>query len=148
MDVAGIPFDRAVDRAWRAQLRACKHGYYDPAGMTALVARVCADRGVQIDRDCFFNDRRAHDRQEAGGTAGEEEVRAARRLTSLRWVPPLDPRCERFFLHINDVPDTVDIRLSVDTHHICPADVEAFLHGMEEVVVEAALAPDRQAHLV
>jgi hypothetical protein len=138
IDVEGLTLDQAVGRAWGALLRAYKNAYYDPDQMLALVDRIGRERGVEIDRACFFNDRRAYRPAEAPGA---HEVVAARRLTTLRWVPPRDVPSERFFFHINDVPDTVDVRLSVDAHHVPPADAEEFLRRMEAVVIDAALAP-------
>ncbi|MFL6143971.1 MAG: condensation domain-containing protein [Labedaea sp.] len=140
IDIDGLSFEQAVPRAWRALLRAYKNAYYDPDQMLALVDRIGRERGVEIDRDCFFNDRRAY-RIEAPGPIDERDVRAARRLTTLRWVPPRDVPCERFFFHVNDVPDTIDVRLSMDAHHVPAADAEEFLLRMEALVIDAALAP-------
>jgi hypothetical protein len=140
MDVDGVPFEKVVGRAWRAQLNACKHAYYDPDGMLDLVDRISTERGERIERECFFNDRRSRYRQEASADVDERDIHDARGRTTMRVVSPLDPECEPFFLHINDVPDAVDIRLSVDTQRLAPPDVEAFLYGMERVAVEAALA--------
>jgi hypothetical protein len=59
----------------------------------------------------------------------------------LRWTIRQDDPFERLFVHIDDVPDTMQITVFMDTHFVSPADAEAFLHGMEEVAVEAALDP-------
>jgi hypothetical protein len=138
IDVAGVPFDEAVVRVWRALLRANKNAYFDPAGKQALIERVERERGEPVDLSCFYNDRRVRHREEPNGhIPGAPEISAARGRTTLRWVRPIDGSSERFFFHINDVPGTVDIRLSVDTRYVSPADTEAFLHGMESALVSA-----------
>ncbi len=57
LDIAGIPFDAAIDRARRASLVASKHAYYDPDQRDRLIASAERDRGTDIDLSCFFNHR-------------------------------------------------------------------------------------------
>jgi hypothetical protein len=139
LDVADVPFDEAVVRGWRAMLRANKNAYFDPVRKQALIERVERERGGPVDLSCFYNDRRLRNREEPNGRIpGAPEINAARGRTTLRWVRPIDESSERFFFHINDVPGTVDVRLSVDTRHVSPADAEAFLLGLESALVSAA----------
>ncbi|MER7008985.1 condensation domain-containing protein, partial [Dactylosporangium sp. NPDC000555] len=57
LDVAGVSFAEAIDRARRSALSTYKHAYYDPAALDDLVARVVGERpGLQLP--CYFNDRR------------------------------------------------------------------------------------------
>ncbi|MFL6140483.1 MAG: condensation domain-containing protein [Labedaea sp.] len=142
IDGTAPDFGPVVTRTWRAMLRAAKHAYYDPDRMWELVAQIGRERGEPIDRACIFNDRRAPDRHEDRAVTAAD-VLAARSDTTLRWVRPLNPASEAFFFYVNDVPDTVDILLSVDTHRVRAETVETFLHRMEGVLVEAALAPAR-----
>jgi hypothetical protein len=138
MDVADVPFDEVVVRVWRALLRANKNAYFDPAGKQAVIERVERERGVPVDLSCFYNDRRVRHREEPNGhIPGAPEISAARDRSTLRWVRPVDGSSERFFFHINDVPSTVDVRLSVDTRYVSPPDTEAFLRGMESALVSA-----------
>jgi hypothetical protein len=138
IDVADVPFDEAVVRGWRASLRANKNAYFDPAGKQALIERVERERGEPVDLSCFYNDRRVRHREEPNGhIPGAPEISAARGRTTLRWVRPIDGSSERFFFQVNDVPGTVDVRLSVDTRYVSPADTEAILHSMESVLVSA-----------
>jgi hypothetical protein len=142
LDVSGIDFDEAVGRAWQAQLRAYKNAYYDPAAKERLVAGIEAQRGERIELGCFFNDRRGTGRPEPDGAVpAAAEVRAALPLTTLRWVPPLDPVSEPFFCHLNDVPGVLDVRLTWDARRVARADAEQFLCGMEATLVEAVRHP-------
>ena len=72
-----------------------------------------------------------------------EALRAARAGTKVRWVYRRDQPNDRMFLHINDVPDRIDLVLCGDTWYIAPADLEACAVGLEEIVVRAAF--DAQA---
>jgi hypothetical protein len=140
IDGTAPDFGLVVTRTWQAMLRAGKHAYYDPDRMWELIARIGRERGEPIDRACIFNDRRAPDREEHRPVTAAD-VLAARPRSTLRWVRPLNPASEAFFFYVNDVADTVDILLSVDTHRISAETVENFLHRMEGVLVEAALQP-------
>jgi Condensation domain len=58
LDVADCTFDEVVAQAGRASLRAARNAYYDPVACDELIAQVGRERGVPIDVDCHFNDRR------------------------------------------------------------------------------------------
>jgi len=139
IDVADVSFDEAVRRAWRSFLGAGLHAYYDPRRLHRLVADLSRERGEDIDLACFLNDaRRPHRREEPAPVLTEAALRAARAATQVRWVYRRDQPNERMFLHINDVPDRIDLVLCGDTWHISPADLEACALGLEDIVVRAA----------
>ena len=142
IDVADVTFDQAVTRAWRAAVGAYKLGYYDPLRRDELVSRICRERGEEIDLSCFVNDRRMQSRQEPAGQAPTaDDVRAALPRSVLTWGRQRDVPGEKCYLHLNNVPDTVNYELLADTHYLAPADMEAILRGLEAVLVEAALLP-------
>jgi hypothetical protein len=144
LDIAGVPFPEALTRTRRAAMTAYKHAYFHPVQLDDLIARVAQDRGPDFDIACFYNDRRITTRSGPTGPAPTPaQIRAALGggHTSLRWTIRQDDPFERLFVHIDDVPDTMQITVFMDTHFVSPADAEAFLHGMEEVAVEAALDP-------
>lgn len=58
LDVADCTFDEVATQAGRASLRAARHAYYDPVACDELIAQVSRERGIPIDVDCHFNDRR------------------------------------------------------------------------------------------
>jgi hypothetical protein len=143
VDVAGISFDEAVTRARLSSLSAYKNAYCDPVRRAELIARIGAERGADVDIDCFFNDRRAPARRQASDPVPTPaQIRAALPASRLRRLSvPVDPGGERFFMHVNDVAGTIDMRVSADTGYLPPASLEAFLHEFEAVTVRAALDP-------
>ncbi|MEN3356991.1 MAG: hypothetical protein V7637_973 [Mycobacteriales bacterium] len=143
IDAADSTFDEAVTRAWQSSLAAYKNAYYDPAERDRLVARLSRERAEDIDIFCLVNDRRDPPRREVSGPPpGLDEIRAALPAGRLNWREvPVDPVSERFSLRVNDVPGTVEMQVAIDTHHVPPATIEAFLRAAEAVTVQAALDP-------
>jgi hypothetical protein len=143
VDVAGATFDEVVARTWRSTLNAYKNAYCDPAQRDALQARIAAERGEEIDIFWFFNDRRTpQQKAPTGPVPTAQDIRAALPRTWLRWLDsPFDPGSERFFVHVNPVPDAVDLRVTMDTWWVPPADAEAYVRELETVTVGAALDP-------
>ena len=75
-----------------------------------------------------MNDRRMHGGQEPDGQPPlPEDVRAALPQSELSWGYKRDQPGERCFLHINNVPRTVQYELLTDTHYVSPAHMEACL---------------------
>ncbi|MGI5184093.1 condensation domain-containing protein [Dactylosporangium sp. CA-152071] len=150
LDVAGVPFSEALARTQRAAMTAYKHAYFHPVHLQDLIASVAAERDPDFDLGCFYNDRRITTRAGATGPAPTpDQIREALSGgdTTFRWTIQQDDPFERLFVHIDDVPDTIQITVFMDTHFVSPGDAEAFLRGMEEVAVEAALdlVPQGQA---
>jgi Condensation domain len=143
VDVAGSSFDEVVARAWQSSLSAYKNAYYDPSQRDELVARLGRERGEELDIRCFVNDRREPTRRAFSGTLpSADEIRSALPAGRLDWrAVPIDPVSERFSLRINDVPDTIEMQVAVDTQHVSPAVLDAFLRATEAVTVQAALDP-------
>jgi hypothetical protein len=142
LDVAGISFDEALTRARRAATRAYKHAYFDPVQLDELIARVAARRGPDFDVRCFFNDRRGGRRRGGTGPAPTpEQIREALPRTTFSWLGRQDRPFESLFIHVDDMPDTIQLAIFIDTHLLSPADAQACLHAMEGVAVEAAANP-------
>ncbi|MDG6107850.1 condensation domain-containing protein [Dactylosporangium aurantiacum] len=128
IDVTG-PFDAVVARAWSAAIGAYKHGYYDPVAHRELTAG--------RDLSCYLNDRRAEDRDEgAGPVPTEDDVRAARDATTVRWGVREDTYDGALYLHVED---DANYSLWGDTHRFAPEAVERCARDVETVLVEAAL---------
>ncbi|WP_432968514.1 condensation domain-containing protein [Dactylosporangium sp. CA-233914] len=141
LDVAGITFAEAFDRARRSALSTYKHAYYDPAGLDDLVARAVADRpGLELP--CYFNDRRDDDAAAGAPVPSTDEVAAAAGGGTFRWTTQQDVPFEPLIVHIDELPGATQAIVFLDTHVIAPGDAEALLHGLEAVAVEAALDPD------
>ncbi|GAA2601906.1 hypothetical protein GCM10010399_35840 [Dactylosporangium fulvum] len=145
VDTAGADFDEVVARAWKSQLSAGMHAYYDPRELWALIDRVAAERGAEFDLTCYFNDRRRSLSQSSDRvTVTSVELSSALRESRLRWGRKSNTPDVTCFLHVNPVPDTIDLTLRVDTDYVSPDDLANCLRGIEELVVGAAW-PDRLA---
>ena len=140
IDVAGLTLDEAVTHAAQRTLAAYRHAYYDPLRVDELVERIGRERGVEIDLSCYFNDRRPFGAAGTRGPAPEPgEIRAALPDTSFVPLRQQDDPWERLFVHIENVPGTMELTLNADTRYLAPGDIEALCRGMEAVAVDAAL---------
>jgi Condensation domain len=139
IDVAGISFDEAVTRAYRASMAAYKNAYFEPARIRALVAAAGHDRGEDIDVDLVYNDRRLDVPREAASSLPDpQELRAALPRTTLSWTDQSDEPTDSCHIHIRDSADSITVLVGFDTHYVSPADLEAVLRGVESALVEAA----------
>jgi hypothetical protein len=141
LDVADVPFDEAVRRAQRSMMRAYKHAYFDHDDLVALRNRITRERGIDLDTACYFNDRRGSSRQQAAGPAPTlRQIHDSVPQTTFRWVVGQDtPSFEPLFVHIDDVPDTIQVTLHLDTRTVSLANGEALMRGMEAVAIAAAI---------
>jgi hypothetical protein len=142
IDVTDSPFDDVVRRANDAAMKAYLGAYYDPVHLDEMVQRISEERGEELDLSCFFNDRRfSTTRPDAVDEEPElTDLRDLTAQTSIEVGVQMDRWNEKFFLHVDDVPDVTKLFLCVDTNYFAPADISRLLLGMESVVVEAALA--------
>lgn len=140
IDTAGCTFTETVERTFKAQLTAGMYAYYHPRDLWALVDRVGAERGVELDTACYFNDRR---RSAAQGSEldvpSPERITAALPGSELRWGPSSNEWDATCFLHVDAVPGAVELTWRVDTAAVSPAMLEACLRGVESLIVTAAL---------
>ncbi len=148
IDVEGCAFDEIVNRAFRSQLAAGRHAYYDPRELWALFDRIEAERGQRPEMQCYYNDRRrslALGTDNVGVLPSQEEVLAALSASSFRWGEPQADGPVPFRMTINAVPDALDYTLIADTGRLAPADLERCMREVETVLVEGAFEP--AAHL-
>jgi hypothetical protein len=145
IDVAAASFDEVVRRAWQRAIGAYRMSYYDPLQRDELITRISRERGEEIDLGCFLNDRRAVNPDQPGDLPEPTQVRPALERSKLTWGWQKVIPGQSLYMHINNVPDTVNYELSVNTHVLSPADMEICLRGIEAVLVEAALDPPGRA---
>jgi hypothetical protein len=142
IDTADCTFEEAIRRAWKSELAAGLHAYYHPRDLWPLVDRVGAERGVELDTSCYFNDRRGFGAPPPlDPVPTPEQIRAALPETSLRWGPRSSEPDATCFLHADNVKDAIDLTWRVDTAYVSPEMLEECLRGMESLVVGAALDP-------
>lgn len=140
LDVAGVGFDEVLVRVRRATIAAYKYAYVDPARVQELITGTVAERGPQFDLDCFFNDRRvAHRSDGSSDDLAPQRIRAALSRSSFRWTGFSDAPSSRLYVQVDDVPDTIQLNIFADTHHLSPADAETLMRTTEAVVVGAAV---------
>lgn len=141
VEVGDAGFDEIAGRAERAIVVAGKNAYYDPRQLDEVGAHVDADRGEDVDVDCFYNDRRRAGHDDAGPPPDPAEVRAAMSRSGAdggRWLERFD---HRLFVTVDNVVDAVHWTVCADTRHLSAADAAALPEQMEAAVVEAALRP-------
>ena len=140
LDVAGVPFDEAVRRTRRAAMTASKYAYCDPFAVEELIARLAGETGHPVDTACFFNDRRNSPRPlsvtaPAALSQGCAESPAG---SVFQWAARQDDPFEPLMVHVNDVPDTMQLAVFLDTARWSPKEAEGLVRRMEETVVAAA----------
>lgn len=139
VDTAECTFEEAVTRAWKSELSAGMNAYYHPRDLWPLIDRVGAERGVDIDTGCYFNDRRFSAAQAPAEAPTHEQIAAARPHSTLRWGPRSNEPDATCFLNVDVAPDAIDLTWRVDTAYVSPAMLEECLRGMESLVVATAL---------
>ncbi|WP_433220094.1 condensation domain-containing protein [Dactylosporangium sp. CS-047395] len=122
-------FDAMAARAWGATLAAYKHGYFDPAGLSAIG-----------EPTCVLNDRRRAVDDSGGEVPAAAEIRAARADTSVRWGVREETYDATFYLHLEDEPGRIMYTLWGDTHRFAPEAIERCARDLETAVIDAALA--------
>jgi hypothetical protein len=144
LEVAGVPFEEVVRRAWQSALGAYKHAYFDPAGKREACERLAAERGAELDWNVIFNDRRVGSRELADAAAGAGDdslppLRDELTRSTLTWGERNDIPQQKVFLNICDVPGTLCCELWADTWFVSPADMAGLLRRIESVLADAAL---------
>jgi hypothetical protein len=140
LDVAGVPFGEAVRRTRRATMTASKYAYCDPFQAEELFARLARETGHAADTACFFNDRRNTPRPMSAVALSEGGTGSRPPDSVFRWTARQDDPFEPLMVHVNDVPDTLQLAVFADTHRWSPKDAEGLVRRMEEVVVAGAAA--------
>jgi hypothetical protein len=142
LDVADVTFPEAVARARRRALAAHKYAYFDKLRMNELIARIQQRRGETIDLGCIYNDRRGLPATGPTGPAPvEASVRAALEHTTIEWEKRLDAFNEKLMMNFNAASETVSVQVTVDTSHVPPPVLLAYLRALETVAIEAAIDP-------
>lgn len=142
VDVADVTFDEALSRLGRSIFATLKNAYYDPLLLAELVERVGLERGEEVDVHCYYNDRRiSQDSEPPGGAVPTAaQLRAALPLSTVLHQE-MTYAAERLFAAIEEAPDTFQLTLEADTHHLSREAMEACARAMESVAVAAAMDP-------
>jgi len=147
LDVVGVPFDVALQRAQRSVISAYKYAYFDHGDMTALRARIERERGVTLDTGLFLNDRTDIGAAQAAERAAGRAATAPRKRpdgvdgpapSAFRWVSGQDAPYERLFVEVDDIPGGIRISLHLDSQAISLPDAERLTRAMEAIATRAA----------
>ncbi|MDI1463583.1 condensation domain-containing protein [Catellatospora sp. KI3] len=137
LDPGDLPFEDLVRRARGRLLAAQKYGYYQQDEVDALVARIGAERGAELDVRCLYNDRRGPD-EPAPAPTGEPGPAAE---STLVWQH-VDDLHHHLIFHANASAAALTVQVQVDTACLNRADVTALLERMEQLVLAAARPVD------
>jgi hypothetical protein len=146
IDTADCTFEELMTRAWRAQLAAGRHSYYEPRDLWKIIDQVAEDRGAKPELQCYYNDRRramAEGPLDDGPPPTKQETLDALAQTSLRWGPHRDKEGATAYFLVNIVPDTFDCLLKADTTKVTPSQMEGCLRGIESILIDGAFGPER-----
>ncbi|WP_214110874.1 condensation domain-containing protein [Acrocarpospora catenulata] len=133
LDVEKVPFAELLALARPAALRAYRSAYHDPADRARVLAEVGEDRGTPVHPWCCFNDMRFADHAVYRDDA---LIRRALGESSLSWPMSQEQLNCRFCVHVSG---TMEVSVTADTRWLSRADMERFLRGLEDRLVEAAL---------
>ncbi|WP_158566409.1 condensation domain-containing protein [Micromonospora craterilacus] len=141
LDLADRPgFAELLSRARRAALNAYRHAYYDPAGWERTFTELGHDHKTFLAGYCYLNDARLSpdaDPDPAGPDGAA--LRAMAAGSSFRWLTELEQFPWRCRLQVRDAPGAVELVVTADTRYFPAERVEPFLHGVEALLVEAAV---------
>ncbi|MFE2347840.1 condensation domain-containing protein [Kitasatospora cineracea] len=140
LDLGDGSVPAAVAAARGATLAAYKHAYFHPERLNELIARVAAERGEDLDVQCFFNDRTTGLPAADTPPPTAPALRAARARSTFRWTRRTDLPGRILQAQFEDAPEGLLMEVLTDTRHVSPADAEALARTVEELAVEAALA--------
>ncbi|GIH26671.1 hypothetical protein Aph01nite_49810 [Acrocarpospora phusangensis] len=132
-DVGKVRFGELLGLARPAALRAYRSAYHDPADRTRVLDEVARDRGMPVHPYCCFNDMRFADH---AVYRDDVLIRRALAETSLTWPMSQEQLNCRFCVHLSG---TMDVSVTADTRWLSRREMEEFLRGLEDLLVEAAL---------
>ena len=138
--LAGTTYDEAVEVMRKAAMGALKHAYYDMDDYDALVARISAELGEDLDVGVFYNDRRLDTAPDPDAAAPSlEELEAARARAEHEWTLGKHDPLERVALHVEDSEQGLVLSFDLDTHVVSKENMLELVRGIEAAAVEAAL---------
>lgn len=142
VDVQADGLDEVVRRAAAATLRSNRNGLVEITGLDEVIHRVERDRGMIYSRYCVFNDLSIYLEDPAprpGGPAGDP-AKARQLLPHSRFgffTPPPIEELLLFMLHQVD-GEMIMGAITRDANRVPRAEIEALLHAVELLLVEAA----------
>ncbi|GAA4448265.1 condensation domain-containing protein [Phytohabitans houttuyneae] len=145
LDLDGeVDFDELLTRGGAGALATYRHAYYEQAAVDRVLTEAREARGGEVLPYCCFNDVSTSEEgvpRLAAEDPDRDAVMAMRPQTRLHWLPePSQVRC-RFCLRLRGSGASRMISLNGDSVYLPPHHLEAFLYGLEHLVVTAAFEP-------
>ncbi len=122
-----------------ATMNAYRYSQFEARRLWPIMDAVAAERGTRFQRDCVFNDVGAHREQRPVDTTPPDAalLAAAGPDTVFSWLPATSYPVAFYFTVVSAGQD-VEIALYADTRYLPPAAIEAFLRGVEALLVASA----------
>ena len=135
-------FAEVVRRAQAVTLSSYRNAYYQKRLLDQDIERMLEQEGAIADRSCVFNDRRdLVPHYPVADDPSKLPLARSRPLTTLSWPEECPPRLgTTFAMDVQHAPGSLEVLITADTAHLPRPDVEAFLYGIEELVVNEAVA--------
>jgi len=155
VDVAGLSIAEAIARARRATTEGALNGYFDPASLAELMAKLDARRGYPAQITCHINDPRIHVRKAteaavSGRQITADEIHEALSETWFSWdgTVPGAHFTDQAFLTVTETPRTLLLQLVFDMACFTPEQVEGLTSEIERAAIEAAADPGTPTRVV
>jgi hypothetical protein len=140
----GEDFPGLVRRTFGATMSTHRHAYYDTLALDRDIAVMRARGDAVADHSCFINDLRGLQPSLGYAKPAPVPLAQAREHTALRWPVEFEPRRNvTFALDAEDAPGSVELAMTADSALMPRPDMEQFLYGIEELVVDQALTLGR-----
>jgi hypothetical protein len=138
----GREFAEVVRRAQAAGLASYRNAYYHKRLLDRDIERMLELEGSVADRGCVFNDRRdLVPHYPVEGDPSKLPLARSRPLTTLSWPEECPPRLgTTFAMDAHHAPGSLELLITADTTRLPRPDTEALLYGIEELVVNEAVA--------
>ncbi|QMU71138.1 non-ribosomal peptide synthetase condensation domain protein [Streptacidiphilus sp. P02-A3a] len=135
-------FAEVLRRAQAVTLSTYRNAYYRKRLLDQDIERMLEQEGTVADRSCIFNDRRdLVPHYPVEGDPSKLPLVRSRPLTTLSWPEECPPRLgASFALDAQHAPGSVELSVTADPGRLPKPDIEALLHGIEELVVNEAVA--------
>ncbi len=140
VDTDSTSFDEVIARTGAAMLAASRYSLVDTVAAFQTRRRIDHVRGIDLGRDCEFNNTSAHNltRVQAPARGELAQVRAALADTSLTWSEVII-RPAMLSMQLIQLDEQVELMLlSGDARRIPATDIEMLARGTEALLVAAA----------
>lgn len=142
-------FGELVEAAATASAEAQQHGRFDFRTAVRIRDEIAAERGIEFDLTCRFNDTwSSFRRQLARRSADLAEIENAAKASTFSWLEKTDSDKITLFIDIFGSDDQVQLRALADTVRIPPDRIQALLFGYEQLLTALVGGDLRMAEML